>query len=160
MSIIGFELDRLIQGYDIQDAPRDEKVVSSSICRLDFVMSLVAKYYDEFLAGKLNQSLLEDAHKLSSRFAITIRESPQWRRSLEVKLGILTSISSENVAVDCEFMVDTEETFFGIVAGRMSPQWAFFQRKIEIVGNLEVGLKTVSVLAKFFQKYPFATVAD
>ncbi len=115
----------------------------------------VEEYFRVFLAQKLNRSLLPDVRRLSSRFEVRFQESPKWHWSLHVQQGVLTAISRNGVPAECSFTVDLP-TFLEIVSGRLSPQQAFFRRRVEIGGDIELGLKTAAVLAQFFRKFSFA----
>jgi nucleoside-diphosphate-sugar epimerase/predicted lipid carrier protein YhbT len=114
----------------------------------------VQEYFQVFLARKLNQNLLPDLRRLSSRFEVRFQESPDWHWSLEVRQGVLTAISQNGMPIECSFTVDLP-TFREIVSGRLSPQQAFFRRRVEIGGDMELGLKTAAVLAQFFRRFPF-----
>ncbi len=120
----------------------------------------VDEYFRVFLARKLNQRLLEDLRRLTSRFAIAFRDAPRSRWSLEVREGVLMEISDNGMPTDCQFTVDGVPTFLDIVAGRLSPQQAFFRRRVNIGGNIELGLRTATALAQFFRKFPFTPGAD
>ncbi len=54
----------------------------------------------------------------------------------------------------CAFLVD-HDTFSRIVSGELTPQKAFFKKKIDIQGDMETGLKLATVLAAFFRKWPY-----
>ncbi len=47
-------------------------------------------------------------------------------------------------------------TFAAIVSGREAPQAAFFGRRIEIIGNVEQGLKLVALFGQFVREFPYA----
>jgi 2-alkyl-3-oxoalkanoate reductase len=119
----------------------------------------VAEYFDVFLARRLNQNLLPDLRSLSSRFAIILRESKEPCWSLTLKQGILTAISRDGLPADCHFTVDAP-TFLEIVSGRLAPQQAFFRRRVEISGDVELGLRIASVLAQFFHQFPFVPTTE
>lgn len=109
-------------------------------------------YFTLFLTGKLNQSLLPDLRSLTARFRIVTGHDGHW--SLDVQQGVLRSISRNGAAPQCTFTVDSN-TFLEIVGGRLAPQQAFFNRRIEINGDIETGLRVASVLAQFFRKFPY-----
>ena len=54
----------------------------------------------------------------------------------------------------CTYTVN-HRTFADIVSGRLAPQKAFFQRKVEIDGDMETGLRLATVLADFFKQWPY-----
>jgi hypothetical protein len=47
------------------------------------------------------------------------------------------------------------ETFTAVVSGRLSPQEAFFSRRIDIAGDLEMGLKLAVLFGQFVREFPF-----
>jgi putative sterol carrier protein len=116
------------------------------------------KYFLEFLAGKLNQRLLPDLQKLSVTFAIVLNAQAggpagdAW--TLTIANGVLVSVARGALQPQCSFRLDTS-TFLEIAAGRLSPQFAFFQRRIDIEGQIETGLRLATVLAGFFKQFPF-----
>jgi predicted lipid carrier protein YhbT len=52
------------------------------------------------------------------------------------------------------------DTFASIVCGKLAPQQAFFQRNIDIEGDVEMGLRLATVLAAFFRKWPYQPQLD
>ena len=118
------------------------------------------RYFLEFLAGKLNQRLLPDLQKLSVTFSIVLSGSggaggpadEAW--TLTIANGVLASIAPGAIQPQCSFRLDAS-TFLEIAGGRLSPQFAFFQRRIEIEGQIETGLRLATVLAGFFKQFPF-----
>jgi nucleoside-diphosphate-sugar epimerase/predicted lipid carrier protein YhbT len=117
-------------------------------------MDPVREYFEVFLAQWTHQNLLPDLKKLSARFSIAIADHADAVWSLEIHEGVLTSISRHGGTSDCSFVMDSA-TFLEIAAGRVPPQRAFFAGRVRITGNVELGLKVATVLAKFFLEYPF-----
>ena len=113
----------------------------------------VEKYFREFLSSKMHRPLLPDLKGLTATFRIDVKGLPtHW--TLAVERGELISISRNGLPAQCSFLVDVD-TFGDIVSGSLSPQQAFFRRRVEIEGEMETGLMLAAVLAEFFQKYPF-----
>ena len=119
--------------------------------------SAVEKYFNEFLAGKLNQALLPNLQKLSAQFYIRLCGSETSVWALTVKEGKLIQISSGTGQSECGFKVETA-AFLKIAAGKLSPQMAFFKREIEIEGRMDIGLRLATVLADFFKRFPYEPV--
>lgn len=115
----------------------------------------VARYFSDFLAGKMHRLLLPDLHSLTATFAIVIRGVPRGRWVLAVESGRLMAVHRDGQPARCTFLTEPR-VFLEIVAGRMSPQQAFFERQVDIEGDLETGLKTATVLSAFFKQFPFA----
>jgi nucleoside-diphosphate-sugar epimerase/predicted lipid carrier protein YhbT len=118
----------------------------------------VREYFEEFLAARINQNLLPDLKKLSARFSISMKNQPAAAWWLDVQNGVLKSISPLVSEADASFIVDSK-TFLEIAAGRLPPQRAFFMGLVRIGGNMELGLKVATVLAKFFAEFPFVAEA-
>jgi len=120
---------------------------------------VVEQYFDSFLAEKMHKQLLPDLRNLSATCRIRIEDIPDQSWALKIEQGRLEKISANSMTCQCEFLVD-RETFGRIVSGRLAPQKAFFKRKIDIRGDMETGLKLATVLAAFFQKWPYDPGAE
>jgi nucleoside-diphosphate-sugar epimerase/predicted lipid carrier protein YhbT len=129
-----------------------EDVIAAPVrsCETDAVRD----YFEVFLAQWTHQNLLPDLKKLSARFSISIADQHDGMWSLEIDEGVLKSISRRGGSSDCSFAMNSA-TFLEIAAGRVPPQRAFFTGQVRITGNIELGLKVATVLAKFFLEYPF-----
>jgi thioester reductase-like protein len=55
---------------------------------------------------------------------------------------------------DAAYRLDVP-TFAAVVAGRETPQAAFFDRRIEIRGRVETGLKLATLFARFVREFPY-----
>jgi nucleoside-diphosphate-sugar epimerase/predicted lipid carrier protein YhbT len=113
----------------------------------------VERYFDEFLAEKMHRQLLPNLRKLSANCRIVVEDVPGRSWSLRIDRGCLVQISQNGLPVECTFLLHSD-AFSAIVAGRLSPQAAFFGKKIDIEGDMETGLKLATVLAAFFRKWP------
>lgn len=114
----------------------------------------VERYFDEFLAEKMHKQLLPNLRKLSANCRIVVEDIPGRSWALSIDRGCLVRISRNGLPVQCAFSLHSD-VFSAIVAGRLSPQAAFFSRKINIEGDMETGLKLATVLATFFRKWPY-----
>lgn len=121
--------------------------------------AVAEKYFETFLSGKLNQALLPDLHRLSARFTVVLDAPPGRHWSLDVQQGVLKAISRNGMPTQCHFTVDAA-TFREIVSGRLAPQQAFFNRRVDIGGDIELGLKVAAVLAQFFRRFPFESATE
>lgn len=112
------------------------------------------EYFHEFLPGLLNRLLIEDLKNLSCSFAYRVPalDEPTWR--LIVERGRLTSIRQDGPEPECCFVCDID-ALLEVVSAAVLPQDAFFDMRIEIEGDIELGLKLSTVLAPFFARYPF-----
>ena len=114
----------------------------------------VLKYFREFLPTKMNQQLIENLKTLNACFTIKITnaQNDHWR--ILLKDGCLAGLENDGGPVECSF--ETSSTAFRKVAeGRLSPQKAFFERQVEISGDIEKALKVAAALSQFFVAYPF-----
>ena len=119
-------------------------------------MALHARYFEDFLPKLRDQLLIEDLKNLSCRFSYRLTDSntPPWH--LEIEQGRLVHVGQENEESECCFVCDVE-TLLRVVSAKLSPQDAFFDLRVEMEGDIELGLKLSTVLAPFFERYPFQT---
>ena len=111
-------------------------------------------YFTEFLPTKMDQQLIENLKTLNACFTITITNAPNDRWRIQIKEGRLVGLQNDTGPVECSF--ETSATAFRKVAeGRLSPQKAFFERQIEITGDIEKALKVAAALSQFFVAFPF-----
>jgi putative sterol carrier protein len=76
--------------------------------------------------------------------------------SLAIDRGRLEHIATNGTACQCTFSLRSD-IFSAIVSGTLTPQRAFFEKKVDIQGDIETGLKLTTVLAAFFKKWPYGT---
>ena len=113
----------------------------------------IERYFNDFLSARMRQPLLPDLKSLSATFRIGLKE-PTTHWTLVIERGQLVAISRNGAPASCTFLLNAD-TFGEIVSGSLAPQRAFFKRRIEIEGEMETGLMLATVLAEFFQRYPF-----
>lgn len=118
------------------------------------IPAAVERYFGDFLAAKIHHRLLPDLRKLTVTFRIAFKQANGVHWTLEIVKGVLRSISQNGVAGQCTYLLDVP-TFRRIVAGRLAPQQAFFDRHIDIEGDIETALRTAAVLAAFFRQFPY-----
>jgi predicted lipid carrier protein YhbT len=98
--------------------------------------------------------LIDNLKTLNAGFAIKITNAQNDRWRIQLKDGRLVGLQNDTGTVECSF--ETSATTFRKVAeGRLSPQKAFFDRKVEITGDIEKALKVAAALSQFFVAYPF-----
>lgn len=114
----------------------------------------VRRYFEVFLPGIFGRLLIADLESLSARFAIDVSDvdAPPWR--IEVRGGRLVAVEHGGAPPGCTFRLDAD-TLLEVVAARVLPAEAFFARRIELEGDMELGLKLSTVLAPFFAGFPF-----
>jgi thioester reductase-like protein/predicted lipid carrier protein YhbT len=114
---------------------------------------IVERYFDDFLKEKMHKQLLPNLRSLSATCRINVEDvGRSW--TLKIEKGRLVKISHNSMSCQCAFLVNFD-TFCRIVSGKLIPQKAFFKRKVDIKGDMETGLKLATVLAEFFQKWPY-----
>jgi nucleoside-diphosphate-sugar epimerase/predicted lipid carrier protein YhbT len=118
----------------------------------------VREYFEVFLPDRVNQNLLAGLKQLTARFSISLTDRAASTWCLDIQGGVLASISRQGASSQCAFELDSP-TFMEIAAARLQPQRAFFAGRVKIKGNIELGLKVATVLAKFFAECPFVTQA-
>lgn len=111
-------------------------------------------YFTEFLPKIIGQLLLEDLHSLSCCFEILVSEAPcePWR--LQIESGRLVYVGLEGLDPQCRFTLDAR-TLLDVISAGVAPQEAFFGKRIELSGDMELGLKLSTVLEPFFKRYAF-----
>lgn len=119
---------------------------------------IVQRYFDDFLVEKMNKQLLPNLRSLSATCRIDV-EDVGCSRALKIEQGRLVKISHNSMDCQCSFLVNYD-TFCRIVSGKLVPQKAFFKRKVDIQGDMETGLKLATVLAEFFQKWPYQPAVE
>jgi hypothetical protein len=114
----------------------------------------VLRYFHDFLPRLRGQLLIPDLESLTTCFAIAVRDSddPPWRVVIEA--GRLVAVGPDGPPPLCLFRLDTP-TLLEVVAARVAPAEAFFARRIDLEGDMELGLKLSTVLAPFFEGFPF-----
>ncbi len=112
------------------------------------------RYFTEFLPRIHGQLLLEDLKTLSVCFEIAVSDGAgaPWR--LVVEEGRLVQAGPDEPEPVCRFTLDAG-TLLEVVAGHIAPQEAFFDMRIQLEGDIEMGLKLSTVLAPFFQRFPY-----
>lgn len=111
-------------------------------------------YFEEFLPGILGKLLIEDLESLSTCFEIVVTDAdePPWR--LAIERGRLVHVGHAGPEPVCRFLLD-RETLLEVVRARRRPAEAFFERRIELEGDMEMGLKLSTVLEPFFARFPY-----
>lgn len=117
-------------------------------------MSWHEKYFECFLPGIMNQLLLPELSTLTACFEIAIIDlnEPAWRLALHE--GRLVYVGHEGEEPVCRYALDLA-TLRKVVAARETPQEAFFDLRIALDGDMEMGLKLSTVLEPFFARYAF-----
>lgn len=111
------------------------------------------EYFTRFLPTLFGQLLIEDLRDLTACLEIVVDEDrPPWRIAIEN--GRLVYAGHDGPEPACSYHVD-KQTLLNIVGARETPQEAFFDMRVELTGDLEMGLKLSTVLEPFFQRFPY-----
>jgi thioester reductase-like protein/predicted lipid carrier protein YhbT len=114
----------------------------------------VERYFTRFLPEKMHRQLLPNLKRLSATCRIIVEDLPTQTWALRIDRGRLECVSTNGTACQCTFLVQSD-VFAAIVSGKLAPQRAFFEKKVDIEGDIETGLKLTTVLAAFFKKWPY-----
>jgi len=116
--------------------------------------SPVLQYFEAFLPTIFGRLLIPDLEHLTTCFAIELTDldAPPW--CIAIEAGRLVGVGHDGPEPLCTFQLDTA-TLLEVVAARVDPAEAFFGKRIELEGDMELGLKLSTVLAPFFAGFPF-----
>lgn len=115
------------------------------------------RYFTDFLPTLYGQLLIEDLRDLNACCEIVVKDDPPaWRIAIES--GRLVYAGHQGPEPSCAFHLDTE-TLLSVVGAAETPQQAFFDMRIELTGDIEMGLKLSTVLEPFFQRFPYPVPA-
>ncbi len=117
-------------------------------------VSYCETYYSEFLKEKINKRLIENLRTLDAVIEIRISDHRLASRVMTIEGGVLTSISKDHPRPECAYTLSSK-TFQEITRATVAPQEAFFNREIEITGDVEKGLMVAFALAEFFRRHPY-----
>lgn len=112
------------------------------------------RYFDNFLPSLLNRPLIEGLHHLTCTFAYRVPDNAGLPWRIEIDSGHLLSVGRDGPPPMCCYVCDAP-TLLDIVSARVPPQEAFFDLRVELEGDLELGLSLSAVLEHFFQRYPY-----
>ena len=112
------------------------------------------QYFDDYLPGLRGQLLIPGLRSLSCRLGVVLEDVAGGAWTLAVESGQLASISAGTMDAQCIFCLDSG-TLLEVATGALAPDRAFFDLRIEIEGDIALGLQLSTVLAPFFQQQPF-----
>jgi len=91
---------------------------------------------------------------LTGTFLIQIQDETASDWVLELREGMLTSISHDPAGIEWRFLTDAD-TFKKIVKGLYPPEQAFFEGRVNIEGNMEKALQASATLCEFLKNFPY-----
>ena len=100
----------------------------------------IRHYFEQFLPTLYGRLLIPDLESLSTCFAIAVTDvdAAPWR--IEIQAGRLVRAGHDGAAPLCTFRLDGA-TLLEVVAARLVPAEAFFAKRIDLDGDMELGLK-------------------
>jgi len=115
------------------------------------------QYFSDYLPGLRGQLLIPGLRSLSCALGVALADVEDGAWTLAVKSGQLASVDAGTASAQCVFLLDSG-TLLEIATGTLAPDRAFFDLRIEIEGDIALGLQLSTVLAPFFQQHPFRLV--
>lgn len=112
------------------------------------------EYFEIFLPTLRGELLIPDLHSLDCVLGVQVNEYDEAVWTLRVRRGRLEAVTAGQDGAQCTFCLDTD-TLLEVVTGVLAPDKAFFDLRIEIEGDVALGLQLSTVLAPFFRQYPF-----
>jgi putative sterol carrier protein len=112
------------------------------------------QYFTGYLPGLRGQLLIPGLRSLSCALGVTLTDVEGAAWTLVVASGRLAAIEEGTESAQCVFMLESG-TLLEIVTGTLAPDRAFFDLRIEIEGDIALGLQLSTVLEPFFMQHAF-----
>ncbi|MBL7648811.1 MAG: SCP2 sterol-binding domain-containing protein [Candidatus Hydrogenedentes bacterium] len=112
------------------------------------------QYFTGYLPGLRGQLLIPGLRSLSCALGVSLTDVEGAAWTLVVASGRLVAIEAGTEAAQCVFMLESG-TLLEIVTGTLPPDRAFFDLRIEIEGDIALGLQLSTVLEPFFAQHAF-----
>jgi nucleoside-diphosphate-sugar epimerase len=114
-----------------------------------------AHYMENFFPAEAPRSPLARAAALDLTIALDIHGQGGGQWSCRWTRGELAGVCRGlDARAEVTYRTDVA-TFAAVVAGRQTPQEAFFARRIDIAGDVEKGLKLTVLLQQFLKDFPY-----
>ena len=111
-------------------------------------------YFESYLPGLQGQLLISGLKSLSCALGVVIDDLDAGGWTLVVEAGRLSTIVRGITGATAVFRLDVR-TLLDIATGVLPPDKAFFDLRIEIEGDVALGLQLSTVLEPFFRQFPF-----
>ncbi len=111
-------------------------------------------YFTSYLPGLQGQLLIPGLRSLSCALGVALTDMDDAVWTLVVEAGCLAAIEEGAAQAQCVFILESG-TLLEIVTGTLAPDRAFFDLRIEIEGDIALGLQLSTVLAPFFIQHAF-----
>ena len=114
------------------------------------------RYIERFFPDALARSELARV-PVQVTLAIQVRGPGGGRWVCRLGGGRVLAVRRGHAPADVEYRMDAA-TFAKVVSGRETPHTAFFDRRIEIAGSTEMGLKLAVLFGRFVREFPYLTL--
>ena len=111
-------------------------------------------YFTSYLPGLQGQLLIPGLRSLSCALGVGLTDVDDAVWTLVVESGRLTEIAVGSESAQCVFLLDSG-TLLEIATGTLAPDRAFFDLRIEIEGDIALGLQLSTVLEPFFKQHVY-----
>lgn len=111
-------------------------------------------YFTEFLPELQGQLLIPGLRSLSCALGVALSDLADGSWTLVIEAGRLTEIRAGVDDATSVFLLDSG-TLLEIATGTLAPDRAFFDLRIEIEGDVALGLQLSTVLEPFFKQHAF-----
>lgn len=111
-------------------------------------------YFTSYLPGLQGQLLIPGLRSLSCALGVALTDMDEVAWTLVVDSGRLVAIEAGTESAQCVFLLEFG-TFLEIVTGTLAPDRAFFDLRIEIEGDIALGLQLSIVLEPFFKQHAY-----
>lgn len=111
-------------------------------------------YFEQFLPKLKGELLIPGLRSLNCSLGVRIIDMDSVAWLLVIRSGRLEAVRRGVDRTECVFCLDAG-TLIEVATGDLAPDRAFFDLRIEIEGNMALGLQLSTVLEPFFQQYPF-----
>jgi len=111
-------------------------------------------YFESFLPPLRGELLLPGLRSLNCALGVRISDLEDTAWVLVIQAGRLEAVLPGVGNTQCTFCLDTV-TLLEVATAAIAPDKAFFDLRIEIEGDMALGLQLSTVLEPFFQSYPY-----
>lgn len=128
--------------------------MNEEISRLVDSVRHVRHYFESYLPRLEGKLLLKDFESLTCRFDVCLVEGCPIQYRLAITDGRLTAVGDAAGAAQVVYTLDSV-TLLDVVTARTTPQDAFYEMRVDIGGEMEVGLELGAVFEEFFRFHPY-----
>ncbi len=115
-------------------------------------------YFENVLPDLRGELLLPGLRSLNCALGVRITDMEEAAWILVIQAGRLEAVMPGIGNTQCAFCLDTG-TLLEVATAALAPDKAFFDLRIEIEGDMAMGLQLSTVLEPFFELYPYRMTA-